>query len=154
MKKKLLFFTFVFVIAISIKNAVFAEDRFGDMVNLTTKCPAGEEVSVYGIDMPDSEDYVNLNQKTLEFSGKENSELLYTNQYFTGVSAINFKITNHNSSRLIIKFYDIWNLIGINCDEILIEANCTLSGTRSGFDAEHYYYVSFEYVGDGEGNRW
>ena len=43
------------------------------------------------------------------------------------------------------------NWYGLRWDEIVVEANSTVTGTRSGFDANHFYYVSFSKPCKGKG---
>lgn len=151
MKKKIISLMLVCVLAICMKNTSFAEEAFSDLVNLSPVCPVQDGISVYGTDRPDPNDCVNLNNEALEFSGKANSVVLYTNKCFTGKSTISFEITNNSNSRLTVKFYDTDNDWGWSFDSIVIEANSTSTGTRGGFKADHIYYMSFSYPCDGEG---
>lgn len=138
----------VCVLTICMKNTSFAEEAFSDLVNLSPVCPVQEGISVYGTSTPDPNECVNLNNEELEFSGKANSVVLYTNKCFTGKSTINLEITNNSSSTLTIKFYDTAAWFGTSFDQIEVAAHCTLSGTRDGFEVDHYYYMSFEYMGE------
>ena len=133
----------VFVMVMCMKNTAFAGETFDGFVNLSTDCPVQGGVSFYGTDRPSASDYVNLNNEALEFSGEANTVILYSNKCFTGKSAISYEITNDSSSRLTVKFYDTENWFGLSCDEIIVEANSTIKGTRNGFEKDHYYYMSF-----------
>ncbi len=130
----------VFLLAISMGTVAFATEGYPEgMHNVSTVAP--QEIDVYGLGRPSTEEYVNLENESLTFAGEAQASTLYSNKHFTGKEKIGYSITNKCDSKLTVKFYTSGGWF--KSKKITVEGNATLTGTLDGFDKEELYYLTF-----------
>ena len=152
--KKVMALIFSMILTISMCSSVLArENPVNEMNNVSTEAPDdinNGECSSYGLSRPSKDKCVNLNDKSLSFSGYAEGSTLYTNSHFTGKSTIGYSITNDCDTKLTVKFYTSTGLF--SSKKITVEANATLTGTISGLDADKMYYLTFSAPSDFSGS--
>ncbi|HGE5782754.1 TPA: hypothetical protein ACGGHE_004797 [Bacillus pseudomycoides] len=127
-----------------------------EFIGISTEPPAGSilsenkklegKINPLRLDEPNKSDVVDLNKKQMDFSGKANGIMLYTNNHFTGKSTVAYSITNSSSYDLTVKIYeyDAWSAT----QTLTVNKNSTSTGNIAGLDSSKLYYMSFSAPSD------
>ena len=143
----------VVILIVAMNITAYAAESHNELCNVSTEAPKGmsfENVSVYGLNRPDSSSYVDLMEKKLTFSGNASGSILYTNKNFKGKSTVNYSITNDHEEKLTVKVYTSGGWKKVKTLEI--EGEATLTGTIKGLDKDKLYFLSFSAPSDFSGS--
>lgn len=150
--KKIVATILTVAMAMCMSFSAFAAEPSNEFYNVSTEAPeaSAEDIVVFGLSKPSTDQVVNLNKESLSFSGQANGSTLYTNKNFTGKSTIGYSITNNCDKTLTVKFYTSagW----FKSKQIVVAANATLTGTIDDLDADKLYYLTFSAPSDFKGS--
>lgn len=151
--KKLVSAILMGAMVICMSVTAFGAESHNELQNISTEAPAeiaAGDIALFGLSKPSTDNWVNLNDEKLTFSGNAKNSTLYTNKHFTGKSSIEYSITNDSDSTLTVKFYTSsgW----FKSKKIVIADNATLTGTIDGLDADKLYYLTFSAPSDFSGS--